>query len=250
MSSGSVLHDEKTVRYFDTEHPEYSVKRLSFAAQAIAERTDTGSSLVDLGCGAGNTLAYLVEATGVRDVVGVDVSTRLLERCREVVDCPVYRGSIVDDDLATLLGRTFDVAVVAAVLHHLIGRTRAGSRAHARAAIRNALGLLNPGGHLVIVEPILYPRLAMDAVFYIKKALSSVTDRRIFFGDHYWTNFGAPVVSYYGNLELQKMVEDEGGRIVARDIDPEQLGRAAGALLTKTNTTLVAQVARGPVSST
>jgi SAM-dependent methyltransferase len=249
MPSGSVSHDEKTVRYFDTEHPEYSVKRLSFAAQAIAERTDAGSSLVDLGCGAGNTLAYLVEATPVRDVVGVDVSTQLLERCRQAVDCPVYRASIVDDDLATILGRTFDVAVVAAVLHHLIGRTRAGSRAYARAAIRNALRLLNPGGHLVIVEPILYPRLAMDAVFYVKKALSSVTDRRIFFGDNYWTNFGAPVVSYYGNLELQKMVEDEGGRVVARDIEPEHLGRA-GALITKTNTTLVADVARAPVSST
>jgi SAM-dependent methyltransferase len=249
MAGGSVSHDEKTVRYFDTEHPEYSVARLSFAAQAIAERTDARSSLVDLGCGAGNTLAYLVEATAVRDVVGVDVSPRLLERCRAAVECPVHLASIVDDDLATLLGRTFDVAVVAAVLHHLIGRTRAGSVTYARKAIRNALRLLNPGGHLVIVEPTLHPPLAMDAVFYVKKALSSVTDRRIFFGDNYWTNFGAPVVSYYGNVELQKMVEDEGGRIVARDIVPEHLGRAS-TLITKTNTTLVAEVARGPVTST
>jgi SAM-dependent methyltransferase len=241
MSPGSVWHDEKTVRHFDSHVPEYSVARLTFAARAIAERTDAESSLVDLGCGAGNILSYLVESTPVRDVVGVDVSERLLERCSELVQCPVHRGSILDEDLPAIIGRTFDVAVVAAVLHHLIGRTRAGSRAYARAALRNSLRLLNPGGHLVIVEPVFSPRLAMDAVFYVKKALSSVTDRRVFVGDNYWTNFGAPVVSYYGNLELQSMVEQDGARVVARDIDPVSLGRA-DALITKTNTTLVAQV--------
>jgi SAM-dependent methyltransferase len=178
----------------------------------------------------------------MHDVVGVDVSEGLIERCREHVDCPVHLASIIDPDLATIVGRTFDVAVVAAVLHHLIGPTRKRSRAHARAAIRNALSLLNPGGQMVVVEPSFSPRLAMDAVFYVKKALSSVTDRRVFVGHNYWTNFGAPVVSYYGNHELQSMIEQEGGRVVARDINPESLGRL-DALISKTSTTLVAQVA-------
>lgn len=242
MSHSSVSHDEKTVRYFDAHAPEYSIDRLAFAAEVIAQHADADSSLIDLGCGAGNTLAYLVETTPINDVVGVDVSEGLLERCREQVQAPVHLASILDDDLESIVGRKFDVAVVAAVLHHLIGPTRARSRGHAQAAIRNALRLLNPGGHLVIVEPSFGPRLVLDGVFYVKKALSSVTNRRVFVGDNYWTNFGAPVVSYYGNHELQSMVEQEGGRVVASKIGPESLGRL-DAVITKSNITLIAQVA-------
>ena len=80
----------------------------------------------------------------------------------------------------------------------------------------------------------------MDAVFYVKQALSSVTERRIFFGDNYWTNFGAPVVSYYGNHELLSMLEQEGAQVVVRDILPQTLGRV-DAVITKTSTTLIAQ---------
>ena len=240
MAGTTVSHDEKTVRYFDTHAPEYSVGRLEFAAEALSKLTDEKSSLVDLGCGAGNTLAYLVGATPIRDVVGIDVSEELLTQTGELVGCPVHLASILDPNLPEIVGRKFDVAVVAAVLHHLIGPTRKRSHAHARAAIRNALRVLNPGGYVVIVEPSLGPRLAMDAVFYVKQALSSVTERRIFFGDNYWTNFGVPVVSYYGNHELLSMLEQEGAQVVVRDILPQTLGRL-DAVITKTNTTLIAQ---------
>ena len=242
MSPASAPHDAKTVRYFDDHAPEYSVDRLSFAAAAIARRAEPGQSLVDLGCGAGNTLAHLLRETPVTDVLGLDVSETLLERCRETVGCPVQLASIVDPDLPQVVGRRFDFAVVAAVLHHLIGPTRTRSRAYARAAVRNALALLEPGGHLVVVEPVFAPRLAMDGVFYVKQAISSITTRRVFVGEHYWTNFGAPVVSYYGNEELEAMLESEGARVVERDIVPEPMGRL-NMVLSKTNTTLVARAA-------
>jgi SAM-dependent methyltransferase len=242
MASATPPHDPGTVRYFDEHAPEYSVDRLAFAASAIAELAKEGASLVDLGCGAGNTLAHLVEATPVSDVVGVDVSQTLLDRCRDDVGCPVVLGSIVDPELAGILGRRFDFAVVAAVLHHLIGPTRARSREYARAAVRNALALLEPGGHLVVVEPVFAPRLVMDGVFYVKQAISSVTSRRVFIGDNYWTNFGAPVVSYYGNEELEALLEAEGAHVVDRDIVPQALGRL-NLVLSKTNTTLIARAA-------
>jgi SAM-dependent methyltransferase len=244
MVQGAPPHDPKTVRYFDEHAPEYSVGRLEFATRAIRERASEGQSLIDLGCGAGNTLAHVVAETPVSDVMGVDVSETLLARCRELVGCPTRMGSIVDPALPELIGRRFDFAVVAAVLHHLIGPTRARSRAHARAAIANAIALLEPGGHLIVVEPVFAPRLAMDALFYVKQAVSSVTTRRVFLGDHYWSNFGAPVVSYYGNEELEAMVEGEGARIVARDIVPDPMGRL-NLVLSKTNTTLVAQAGGG-----
>jgi SAM-dependent methyltransferase len=242
MSSAAAPQDAKTVRYFDEHAPEYSVERLEFAASAVAKRAGEGASLVDLGCGAGNTLAHMLEVTPVTDALGVDVSETLLERCRELAGCPTQVGSIFDPQLPAQIGRRFDFAVVAAVLHHLIGPTRSRSRAYARRAIRNALALLEPGGHLIVVEPVFAPRLAMDAVFYVKQAISSVTTRRVFVGDHYWTNFGAPVVSYYGNEELEAMLEGEGAHVVEREIVPEAMG-SLNLILSKTNTTLVAQKA-------
>jgi len=154
------------------------------------------------------------------------------------VGCDVHLGSIVDPGLATQIEQRFDFAVVAAVLHHLIGRTRAESRRYAQQAVHNAVSLLNPGGHLVVFEPVWYPRLVMDALFYVKKAVSSVTPNRVTFLDT-WNNIGAPVVSYYSNEELLRMVTAGGrGEIVARDIEPDDLGRL-NAVLNKTNTTIL-----------
>lgn len=240
MASAAAPHDKQTVKYFDEHAPEYSIERFAFAARAIGERATPESSLVDLGCGAGNTLAHLKATTKISDVVGVDVSETLLARTRDQVGCPVHRASIIDSNLPAVVGRRFDFAVVAAVLHHLIGPTRRASRAHARAAIANALELLEPGGYLVILEPVWYPRIAMDGVFYVKKALSSISSRRVFVGDHYWANLGAPVVSYYGNEELVEMIETRGARIVDREIEPASLGRL-DVLFTRTNSTFVAQ---------
>lgn len=242
MATGAASEDPKTVRYFDEHAPEYSVERLAFATRAVAQRARPGASLVDLGCGAGNTLAHLIEHTPVTDAVGVDVSATLLARCREYAGCETRLGSIFDPALPAAIGRRFDFAIVAAVLHHLIGLTRARSRAHARQAVRNALALLEPGGHLIVVEPVFGPRLAMDALFYVKQAVSSVTTRRVFVGDHYWTNFGAPVVSYYGNAELEAMITGEGAEIVEREVLPEDMGRL-DLVLAKTNTTIVARAA-------
>jgi len=240
MGNGAAPHDPKTVKYFDEHAPEYSTERLAVATDMIQKRAREGASLVDLGCGAGNTLAHMLEVTPVTDALGVDVSENLLKRCEELAGCPTMLGSIVDPDLPARIGRKFDFAVVAAVLHHLIGPTRKASRAYAGQAIRNALAVLEPGGHLVILEPIFAPRLAMDGVFWIKKAVTSVTSKRVFFGeDNYWTNIGEPVVSYYGAAELEGMVEAEGAQVVERYIEPESMGKL-DLVLDRSSTTLVA----------
>jgi SAM-dependent methyltransferase len=185
-------------------------------------------------------LLFLAGATGIDQLVGVDVSEKSLALTRDRVGCDVHLGSIVDPGLATQIGRRFDFAVVAAVLHHLIGSTRAESRRYAQQAVHNALSLLNPGGHLVVFEPVWYPRLAMDALFYVKKLVSSITPKRVTIFDT-WNNIGAPVVSYYSNEELLRMVT-AGGRaeIVAKDIEPDDLGRL-NLVLNKTNTTILAR---------
>jgi SAM-dependent methyltransferase len=241
VSSAPRILDRATAEYFDRHLPEYGVERLEPAADFIRRHASPGSSLVDLGCGAGNTLAYLKETTGITDVGGVDVSKRLLERAHDELGCTTYHGSIFDRDFVLGLGRRFDFAVLAAVLHHLIGRTRKESRTLARRALANSADLLEPGGHLVVHEPTFSPSLAMDAVFYVKKVVSGVAPRRVAIGGS-WNNIGAPVVSYYTNDQLLEMVRGTPGlEVVATTVKPDPLNPFVDAVLSKTATTLAAR---------
>jgi SAM-dependent methyltransferase len=236
------MHDADTVAYFDDHVPEYSTWRLDFPAEFISRHRKPDSAIVDLGCGAGNTLAHLRDATGVERLCGIDVSERLLERTREEAPGAETRlGSILDDALVEEIGPRFDFAVIAAVLHHLIGRTRGQSRQLAFQAVENALGLLRPGGHLIVVDEAFSPVRVVDALFYVKKGLTRITSERVgLFG--YWNNIGPPVVSYYSESVLRSMVE-AGGRatIVDSRREPERLSPPAGYVFSKVNLTLVAR---------
>ncbi len=65
---------------------------------------------------------------------------------------------------------------------------------------------MRPGGALFVLEPVFYPALTMSLVFYVKRAVTTITTRRVQLFDR-WNNLGAPVVSYYTNEELRRMTE-------------------------------------------
>ena len=197
--------DAGTEAYFDTRTPEYDPARFAPAAEWIRRLGGANSSLLDVGCGNGNVLEYLKEATGLRRLAGVDVSPRCLDEARTRAGCETHLGSILDPDLVRRLEGGFDFVVLGAVLHHLVGSTRRASRARARLALSNAVSLVRPGGHLLVIEPVFYPPWMMDVVFHVKKAAVTLTSRRLeLFGR--WNNLGAPVVSYYTNEEIEGMV--------------------------------------------
>ncbi len=78
--TGATARDAGTEAYFDAWTPEYDAARFAHAAEWIWRLAGEGSSLVDVGCGSGNVLAYLREATGLRRLAGLDVSPRYLEQ--------------------------------------------------------------------------------------------------------------------------------------------------------------------------
>jgi SAM-dependent methyltransferase len=202
------VRDAGTETYFDNWMPEYDSARFAPAAEWIRRLAGEESTLVDVGCGSGNVLAYLRAETGLRRFAGIDVSPRYLEQARQRVGCETHLGSILDEALVERLAGRFDFAVLGAVLHHLVGRTRRASRERARRALAHAVSLVRPGGHVIVHEPVFYPPWMMDVVFYAKRLASMLTSRRLELFDQ-WNNLGAPVVSYYTNEELRRMVGED-----------------------------------------
>ncbi len=248
MSEAAGARDAGTEAYFDARTPEYdAASRFAPAAEWIRRLAGEGSTLVDVGCGTGNVLAYLRDAAGVRRLAGIDVSPRYLEQARERVGCETHQGSILDPDLVARLAGRFDFAVLGAVLHHLVGATRRASRARARLAVAHALSLVRPGGHVIVHEPVFYPPWAMSLVFYAKRLASALTSRRLELFDQ-WNTLGAPVVSYYTNEELVAMIEaDPRAEVLDRRSAPAYLSslqRAAGIRRREDTTVVVRR--RGP----
>ena len=203
------MEDIPTVAYFDSYTPEYSTDGLDQVADAINRYGKADCTLVDIGCGTGKSLAFLKSQTGLKRLIGIDVSSNCLAKAKERSDCDALRGSILDPNFVDCIVQRFDFALLAAVLHHLIGRTRTESRQLAQQALTNSLRLLKPGGILLVMEPTYYPSCTMDIVFWIKKAVTTVTSNRVAIGS-YWNNIGAPVVSYYTTEGLQRMIREAG----------------------------------------
>jgi SAM-dependent methyltransferase len=230
--------DADTVAYFDSHVPDYDPGRLELTAAYLRDHADASSTLIDLGCGVGNTLAFLAEQTPIKTFTALDVSQNCLDQTVALVDCTPVLGSAVDPAVAERLRGQFDFAVLSAVLHHLVGPTRARSRQNAVDAVRNALTMLRDGGTLIIHEPVFEPKLAMDAVFWAKRGLSRLSGNRRVPVLGYWGNLGAPVVSYYSDDELGRLIAEGGGRIVEHHNEPETLDGVMNRLLDRASVTV------------
>lgn len=212
------MRDEKTVAYFDQGVHEYSTGRLRHAMEFLSREGRPEHALLDVGCGVGNLLEYLKQNTKIGSFCGADVSPACVAKTRErFPGCDGVVGSIVDDAFVSeMQGRRFDFVLLVAVLHHLIGPSRAASRELAERALENSLALLKPSGHLLVVEPVFYPPLAMDAVFHLKRLVTRFTEGRVgVLG--YWNNIGAPVVSYYNREEVRGMLQRAPAARIVRD---------------------------------
>ena len=103
-----------------------------------------------LDIGNGGVFAYEPDTT--RSTTVVDVSPSMLAG----LSSSAVRAVVADArDLSILGGATFDVAVLMLVLHHIAGRSHHDTRAQLERVLDNVVGRLEPGGHLVVVEPVI-----------------------------------------------------------------------------------------------
>lgn len=210
MSADTAEHnDQKTHDYFDNFTPSYRPERFQFAVDFINEQGDDSLRLLDIGCGDGATLAMLKNDTNLKNLVGLDISPNYLAKARDQVGCETIEGSILDPKLVAEHAGQFDLCSLGAVIHHLIGDSRKESTELGATCVKHSMELLKPGGHLIIFEPTYTPKLAMDAVFRIKKTFTKFSSNRIEFFKS-WANFGEPVVSYYTPDMLEGFIKSSG----------------------------------------
>lgn len=198
---------KETESYFDEELPEYSLERYKFVIEVINEYANENSNLIDIGCGSGNILELIRKTTKIKNLAGLDIANNYLDIVKKRLEsCKVYLGSILDEKITDIVNEKYDFVLIGAVLHHLVGKNRKISRENVKLAITNALKILKMGGHLIILEPIFEPKISMDILFYIKKFVISITNKRVSIFS-YWFNIGAPLVSYLTEKELLKILK-------------------------------------------
>ncbi len=116
-----------------------------------------GLTFIDIGCGSG-IFSHAAHALGAAEVISFDVdplSVRCCEHMREQAGCPenwrVFHGSVLDRDIISRLPPA-DIVYSWGVLHHTGAMWN---------AIRNAAGLVKPGGRFFIS---IYNRLEYDTM--------------------------------------------------------------------------------------
>lgn len=201
------MQDKGTINYFDTNTPEYSVDRFESVIEFIKTKSLKNSSLIDVGCGTGNILELIKNQTKIKNLYGLDISKNCLLKAKERVSCGLFYGSILDTLFIESIHQKFDFVILGAVLHHLIGKTRKKSKKYALLAIQNSLKLLKKNGYLIIAEPVFYPPPLMSLIFYLKKIITKIINKRMTIFEK-WNNLGAPVVTYYTYEQICEMISN------------------------------------------
>jgi len=134
---------------------------MELIAQAAARSTPHAAALLDIGCGAGNLSLKLRECLPGLDVTLVDLSQPMLSRATARLGSGVLaiQGDIREVPLAA---ESFDLAVGAAVFHHLRGEDEW------RAVFARIYRSLRPGGSFWISDLIFHSTPAVQDLMWTR----------------------------------------------------------------------------------
>ncbi|MEO5678484.1 MAG: class I SAM-dependent methyltransferase [Acidimicrobiales bacterium] len=144
-------HADLEERFCWVQPPEVQRRLRGHYLRRIAAEAGPADRVLEVGCGAGWLSLRLAEA-GVASVTGIDFSPeqiRLAQAASARQRAPGVSFEVASvDDLVTT-GRSFDVVLMHAFLHHL-------STAEIREALAGTRRLLAPGGRLLVLEPVMH----------------------------------------------------------------------------------------------
>ena len=117
-------------------------ERVAWFGEALKRDNVLVPRVLDFGCGTGNAAQFLLRLPGAREVVGIDVSDRLLTRARAEHESETIHFATIKEHRADA---TFDAAYCNGVFHHIPVTDRA-------AAIAIVHGSLKSGGRFAFWE--------------------------------------------------------------------------------------------------
>jgi ubiquinone/menaquinone biosynthesis C-methylase UbiE len=166
------LEDAETYheKYFDISYSKY---QLSVALEAIgsARKVDT---VLDIGSGSGPSVLALLDHFPDAEIIATDISPNLLAILRLALKQvnATNRCSTLCLDLNKpwFLGQPFDLAVGAAILHHLMDPSR---------LIEEVFKAVRPGGALAFFEPFEPGHLIMTTLYRLILARDRSEDVRL-----------------------------------------------------------------------
>lgn len=136
---------------------------LDLVAEAAAAVTPHTKSILDIGCGAGNYTLKLLEQFKGADATLIDLSQPMLDRAKERVgQATAGRVQAVQADIreANLGEQRYDVAIAAAVLHHL------RSAQEWSAVCDKVFHSLRPGGSFWVVDLVSHSNPAVQSAMW------------------------------------------------------------------------------------
>ena len=136
---------------------------MDLVAEAAAAVTPGAMSLLDIGCGAGNYTLKLLERLPGADATLIDLSQPMLDRAQARVSAATAgRVTTIQVDIreAEFAEGSFDVAVAAAVLHHL------RSQDEWSAVMQKLYCAIRPGGSLWVVDLVTHTQSAIQSAMW------------------------------------------------------------------------------------
>jgi ubiquinone/menaquinone biosynthesis C-methylase UbiE len=124
------------------------------------------NKILEIGCGTGLFTGKIMELSGSKDVIAIDISPELLELAQKNHPDAVFKlGDAMNLDFND---NSFDVVFGSSVLHHL----------DMEKTCKEILRVLKPGGRLVFAEPnMINPQIAIQKnIPFIKKMLGDSPD--------------------------------------------------------------------------
>lgn len=210
-------------QYFDEQSDSYThdvgvdgLESSTIADGFIDRNCTDGDRILEIGCGDGLLLEYVLERTDVTEGYGIDISGAMLP------DGDDGRAQYVQASATDLplpfQPETFDFVVISDVIHHLVGGSRAASKRTAQAVLTEATNLLRPGGHLIL----------KDIYHHSPAGPEPLTSYLIFYGLKYFARIAAKIdeqarpgllVSFYTREELKSLLRQSGTTVVAEEIE-------------------------------
>ena len=214
--------DERADGYTHDVDPE-GLESSPIADGFVAGNCSGDDRLLEIGCGDGLFLEYVLAETDVAEAYGIDISSAMLPGGDDA-RATYVRASATDYRIPFQEG-TFDFVVFRDVLHHLVADSRTASKLTAQAVLEEAATLLKPGGYLIL----------KDIYDHSPVGPQTLTPSAIFYGLKYFDDLVSKIepqavpgllVSFYTREELLSLVRRAGVRIVDEEIEerpPESL---------------------------